>query len=74
MLIINCDLCRNAKVKIQKLIKLLFEITADGHVVNSSSKSLLGLYYVHKLPQLSVTMYVADERKTELLFHVVHLH
>lgn len=56
-----------------KLIKLLFETTADGHVVNASLKSLLGLYYVHKLPQLSITMYAADERKTELLFHVVHL-
>lgn len=73
VLIFNCDLCRNTMVKIEKLIKLLFEITADGHVVNTSLKSLLGLYYVHKLPQLSIPVYVADERKTELLFHVVHL-
>jgi len=73
VLIFNCDLCRNAKVKMYKLIKLLLEITADGHVANRSLKSLLGLYYVHKLSQLSIAMYVADERKTELLFHVVHL-
>lgn len=60
-------------VKMEKLIKLLFEITADGHVVNTSLKSLLGLYYVRKLPQLSIPVYVAYERKTELLCYVVHL-